>query len=110
MVLVTGNVEERKGVTQFIVQKLVPVEMIKKRASRKMKSLYVKIPAKLQVPEVLNELHSILKRYPGHTKVILYYEKENRMIKLGDENCVDPEGKCLKEISGLLGAECVKLK
>lgn len=110
MVLVTGNVEERKGVTQFIVQKLVPVEMMKKRASRKMKSLYVKIPAKLQVPEVLNELHSILKRYPGHTKVILYYEKENRMIKLGDENCVNPEDKCLKEISGLLGADCVKLK
>lgn len=110
VVLVTGNVEERKGAAQFIVQKVVSTEELKEKTGKQMKNLYVKVPTELHMPDILNKLHSILKKYPGQTGVILYYEKENKLIKLGDENRVGPEEKCLKEISGLLGADCVKLK
>ncbi len=110
IVLLSGNVEERKGAIQFIVQKVVSVRELKDNVSEQMKTLYVKIPAEMQTPAILIKLHSIFEKYPGQTRIILYYEKENKMIKLGDKKRVEPTDTCLKEISGLFGADCVKLK
>ncbi|RST60470.1 DNA polymerase III subunit alpha [Siminovitchia terrae] len=110
VVLVSGNVEERKGAIQFIVQRIVSVGELKHKVNKQSKTLYVKIPTDLQAPTILNKLHSIFEKYPGQTRIILYYEKENKMIRLGDKKRVDPTDTCFKEISELLGADCVKLK
>lgn len=110
IVLVTGNVEERNGAAQFIVQRAAPAATLGSSIGDQMKNLYVKVPAVLHNQDTLNKLYSILKKYPGRTKVILYYEKEKKTIKLGEKSCVNPMAECVDEISALLGADCVKVK
>ncbi|VEF47332.1 DNA polymerase III subunit alpha [Bacillus freudenreichii] len=106
--LVTGNVEERNNAAQFIVQRAISADTLEDNSGQS--KLYIKVPAELHGPDTLKSLHTILGKYPGRTRVILYYEKENKMIKLGEKNCVDPTAACLGEIKSLLGAGCAKLK
>ncbi|MFD1707942.1 DNA polymerase III subunit alpha [Siminovitchia sediminis] len=110
VLLVSGHVEERNGSVQFIVQRMTGADQLKESDSRTGRQLYIKVPAAIHHPETLNKLHTIFKKYPGKTKVILFYEKERKTIQLGNRNDIDPVPSCLEELRSLLGPDCVKLK
>jgi DNA polymerase-3 subunit alpha len=107
ILLAAGHVEERNNQAQFIVKNLIPAENLEIKDK---KTLYLKVTAALHDPVPLNKLKSILKRYPGETDVILYYEKHRRTMKLGGDSRVNPDERCLQELMSLLGEQCVKLK
>lgn len=107
IVLAAGHVEERNNQLQFIIQSVIAAEELEKTEK---KILYLKITEQLHETETLNKLKKILKRYPGKTGVILYYEKKRQTIKLGEKSLVNPAENCLKELQDLLGESCVKLK
>ncbi|MFS0645581.1 DNA polymerase III subunit alpha [Siminovitchia sp. 179-K 8D1 HS] len=107
IVLAAGYVEERNNQMQFIIQSVAAAEDLGKTDQ---KILYLKITEQLHETETLNKLKIILKKYPGETGVILYYEKKRQTIRLGEKNLVNPSENCLKELQSLLGDPCVKLK
>ena len=73
-------------------------------------TLYVKIVSDRHTKEHLLAIKNILKKYPGNTRVSLYFEKENKAIQLSMWDWVNPTDQLLFELFRLIGEENTKLK
>lgn len=108
IVLISGNVEERDGNLQFIIQRIQKADQVESSVHKEI--LYLKIPEKLDQHDVLHLLKTILKRHSGETAVVLHYEKQKQTIKLAQNDWVNPTSSCLQELRQLLGENSVMLK
>ncbi|MBS4222719.1 DNA polymerase III subunit alpha [Lederbergia citrea] len=110
IVLITGNIENRDGHAQFIIQRIEAAEELEfKRKSEKV-TLYLKIPIEMHNRERLLQLREILSKYTGTTAVVLHYESNKQTIKLSNKDRIDPSAECLGDLAKLLGEVNVILK
>ena len=72
--------------------------------------LYIKISVAHETPNNLQRLKSLLRKNPGRTSVILYYEQGSRALELGVDYRVAATPVLLKLIERLLGDETAKMK
>jgi DNA polymerase-3 subunit alpha len=72
--------------------------------------LYIKISASCETPSLMQRLKSLLRKNPGRTSVILYYEQGSRALELGVDYRVAATPVLLKQIERLLGDGTAKLK
>ncbi|RDI44257.1 DNA polymerase III subunit alpha [Falsibacillus pallidus] len=110
IVVIQGNIEERNGKKQLIIQKMMTIEDAVKDKKPMGKKLYVKVPVDKQNPEGLNQIHSILQRFKGSACVILVYENQEKVLQLSRKDWVNPTEECLYELKKLLGEEHVFLR
>lgn len=108
VLLAKGNVEERNGKRQFIIQEMKRPEELAVPADDSV--LFVKIPADLHSPEKLHEVDLIMRKYHGETNVVLHYERNEKTIRLPQKSRVDPHESCLQELRKALGEQNVILK
>ncbi|MFB5164801.1 DNA polymerase III subunit alpha [Parageobacillus toebii] len=99
--LLEGKVEVRKGKAQLVIRKAdVPA----------MEALYVKIRPEHIASGKLFTLKELLKKYHGKTPVFLYYEQEQKMVKLTEEYDVALTDECIASLKALLGDEHIVVK
>ncbi|HLU22523.1 MAG TPA: DNA polymerase III subunit alpha [Bacillaceae bacterium] len=110
IVLINGNIEERSGKLQFIIQKLQPASQLINKQSTSNGTLYIKISNDFNNQKILQDLQHILEGNRGDTKVIVHYESTKRTIKLAEKDWINPSRKCLSELEALLGKQNVILK
>ncbi|WP_062104293.1 DNA polymerase III subunit alpha [Bacillus niameyensis] len=106
-VLVSGNIEQRGEITQFIIQRIQSPEEI---SIPKRPTLYIKIPTELHHQKILYQLQGIFQAHPGSTMTVLHYEKTSQTIRLGSKDWVNVSKTTLTELQNLLGKENVVLK
>ena len=106
LVFLVGRLEMSKGRKQLIAEKLEEVNEVKKKIVDK-RILYLKITSK---QAQLLQLKSILKKYPGEIKVILFYAVEDRYVELSDDFKVSGTNQCLGELCNILGKQNVVIK
>lgn len=110
IVTLNGSIEEREGKRQFIIQSMEDVRIAIERIEEKEPTLYLKIKRELENPELLYSLKSIFKQNSGPTQVVIYYERTEKSIRLGEEDMVNASPKLVDELKILLGENNVILK
>ncbi|MGE7120126.1 DNA polymerase III subunit alpha [Peribacillus sp. NPDC046944] len=103
LAMLQGTLEERSGKTQLIIQYVYPLDQVKDMAQQKNGTLFLKIEAEKQTKDTLQKIKKILIQHTGETKVMLFYERENRYVQLSYWDWVNPSNKLIDLLNGLLG-------
>ncbi|MET3697286.1 DNA polymerase III catalytic subunit DnaE type [Bacillus oleivorans] len=105
ILLAIGNVDERAGKQQLIVNELYKKEEWD-TIQNKLPTLFIHVLNK----EQLWELKTILLKHKGSIPVILIYSNPKKTIRLKRDYWISPSSKALQEIKDLVGQEQVILK
>jgi DNA polymerase-3 subunit alpha len=108
VLLLEGKVETRNGDPQFVVQVVTSLEELKQ--SYKEQKLFLKISPEYENPETLQKLKQLFSEYHGDTEVVMYYEDNQKTIKLPKDFHVTPINECIKRIQEVIGERNVVLK
>lgn len=82
---------------------VMPAASAARRTASREQRVFVRIPADREQPGVLRELRRLLDGHPGPLRTVLYYEREQRTIELGDSVRVKPSRELFAAIGRLLG-------
>ncbi|RFU70745.1 DNA polymerase III subunit alpha [Peribacillus saganii] len=104
-----GSMEEREGKKQLIVQRAFSAENLKEILNSSRARLFLKIEMAQQNAHTLQKLKQTLRKYSGATKVMLYYEREDRYVQLSLIDWVTPGAELLTKLSMILGEKNVRL-
>ena len=110
IVMIQGLLEERDGKPQVNVQQLFSLDEAKQLANEKTGTLFIRIESKLQTNDILQKIKKILLQHHGHTKVMLYYERENRYVQLSLWDWVHPNDQLKNRLIEIVGMGNVVLK
>lgn len=109
VVLLDGAIEKRNGRVQWIVNGVYPLQTMQAYEEMKEATVYIKLASQYEK----SLFYSVTKRlfhYPGYTKVLIYYEKEHKMVQLSSGLSIYPSQACLQALYELVGKENVALK
>lgn len=109
IVLVEGTIEQRNHKLQWIVNGLYSLEQMEVYNEMKEASIYVKLPSQYE-KKLLNQVTKILFHYSGFAKVLIYYEKEHKMVQLSRSLSIHPSEECLGALREVVGQENVVVK
>lgn len=109
VVLVEGTIEHRNHKLQWIVSGVYRLEQMDAYHEMEEASIYVKVSSQYE-KSVLSRVTKILSHYSGFTKVLIYYEKEHKMVQLSRSLSVYPSEECLRALREIVGEENVALK
>ena len=110
LVMLKGTLEERDGKTQLIIQHVYPLEQVKKMKQEINGTLFLKIEAEKQTKDTLQKIKKILMQHSGETKVMLFYERENRYVQLSYWDWVNPTDSLIQALIDLVGKGNVVFK
>ena len=80
VVLLSGYLEYRKGKEQFVVQEAKDFSELTQPGEGV--RLFLRITRYLETKTILEELKSAIRQHPGNTRVVLFYERTNKLIQL----------------------------
>ncbi|MBJ8109852.1 DNA polymerase III subunit alpha [Bacillus cereus group sp. N6] len=109
IVLVDGMIELRNHKLQWIVNGLYPLEEMDVYEEKKDASVYVKLSSQYE-KKLLNQVTKTLFDYSGFAKVLIYYEKEHKMVQLSRSLSIHPSEECLGALREIVGEENVVVK
>ena len=72
-------------------------------AQEKTGTLFLKIESEKQTKDNIQKIKKILIQHSGNTKVMLFYERENRYVQLSYWDWVNPTDNLIDLLNGLLG-------
>ncbi|MBS4173800.1 DNA polymerase III subunit alpha [Bacillus sp. FJAT-49736] len=98
-----GDVEERNGKLQIIVQKIKDIDEIVKNYQYKKEKLYLRFSNDINSTTVIKNVKKIISEFPGETPVVVYYETNNRTVQLTKKEWVNGSEECLLLLKELLG-------
>ncbi|WP_449621467.1 DNA polymerase III subunit alpha [Robertmurraya sp. Marseille-Q9965] len=110
IVFIEGKIDLRDGKKQFVIQNVQEVKTAIDAVKTQEGTLYVRIEKERETSDLLNRLKELLKEYKGNVNVVLFYEKNERTIRLGKEDRITPSGECLSKLKVLLGESNVVLR
>lgn len=110
IVMIQGVLEERDGKHQVNVQQMYSLEETRQMASEKTGTLFIKIESNHQTKVVLQKIKKILLQHQGLTKVLLYYERENRYVQLSLWDWVNPNDRLTERLIEIVGMGNVILR
>ncbi|EMA6342674.1 DNA polymerase III subunit alpha [Bacillus cytotoxicus] len=109
IVLVEGTVESRNNKLQWIINGLYSLEQMDVYNEMKEASIYVKLPSQYD-KKLFNQVTKILFHYSGFAKVLIYYEKEHKVVQLSRSLSIHPSEECLRTLREIVGKENVVVK
>jgi DNA polymerase-3 subunit alpha len=72
--------------------------------------VYVKIAADFEQPDKLQQLKALLKLHTGPLGVVLFYERDQRLLALSDQYHVKPSPDLFRLVETIMGKESVRVK
>ncbi len=102
VVLLHGRVNANGEDNKVIAEQLTPV------IKRKTDSVYIQI--KKSSLELITRLQLILRSYPGHSPVYLYFPGDKKLARTPEEFWLDLSTPALIELRELIGADNIKVK
>ncbi|MFJ7363239.1 DNA polymerase III subunit alpha [Peribacillus frigoritolerans] len=103
LVMLQGTLEERDGKTQLLIRNVYPLEKVKQMKEEKNGTIFLKIEAGKQTKDTLQKIKKILMQHSGETKVMLFYERENRYVQLSYWDWVNPTDRLMQALFDLVG-------
>nr|WP_309476899.1 DNA polymerase III subunit alpha [Bacillus sp. ISL-34] len=103
LVMLQGTLEERDGKTQLLIRNVYPLEKVKQMKEEKNGKIFLKIEAGKQTKDTLQKIKKILMQHSGETKVMLFYERENRYVQLSYWDWVNPTESLMQALFDLVG-------
>jgi DNA polymerase-3 subunit alpha len=79
-------------------------------AAPKEQRVYVKIAADFEQPDKLLQLKTLLKLHTGPLGVVLFYERDQRLLALSDQYHVKPSPDLFRLVETIMGKESVRVK
>ncbi|EIT85446.1 DNA polymerase III DnaE [Fictibacillus macauensis ZFHKF-1] len=108
LLIVEGRVEHKNEGKQVILEKATSLLDAASRPEPKKETLYLKIDEDSISAHKLQHVKELLEHSEGSTPVILYYERQNKTVKIG--HSIAATTKLLSAITALLGDGNVVLK
>ncbi|MFC4183344.1 DNA polymerase III subunit alpha [Saccharococcus thermophilus] len=99
--LLEGKLDVRAGKPQLVIRQVLPLDT---------KALYIKIRPEHMAAGKLFTLKALLRKYHGNTPVFLYYEQEQKMVKLAEEYNVSLTDESIAAFKELFGHEHIVVK
>ncbi|CAH0346224.1 DNA polymerase III subunit alpha [Bacillus sp. CECT 9360] len=110
ILMLKGTLEEREGKKQLIVQEAFPPDDLKRMMEEESSRLFIKIEKEKQTAASLQKIKQVLSQHNGTTKVMLYYESEDRYVQLSMWDWITPSAALLQKLKKIAGEENVVLK
>ncbi|MDF2671059.1 MAG: polymerase subunit alpha, partial [Paenibacillus sp.] len=76
----------------------------------KAQRLYVKIAADHETAAILTSLQAVLREHDGSMPVVLFYEREQKLLALGEQYRVKPSPPLIQAIEAIMGAGAARVK
>ena len=108
LALFLGRMEFRNGNRQFNVEEVKPLGPL--RESIQDMKVYIRVDTAVHDKAILLRLKELLEANKGKTEVLLYYARENRTLRLKEEQWINLESDCIPKIKVLMGPENVVMK
>ncbi|TLS39131.1 DNA polymerase III subunit alpha [Pseudalkalibacillus caeni] len=105
-----GKIQAENEESKLIVSKAIDLNDLKAKEKQERTVLYLKIEKDRKEEGILYSLKEILSEFPGNIQVILYYEKDKKVIRLENKWAVDPTETCISRLKSLLGENNVVQK
>ena len=110
IVMIQGLLEDRDGKPQVNVQQMYSLEETQRLASEETGTLFIRIEGNHQTKDVLQKIKKKLLQHRGNTKVMLYYERENRYVQLSLWDWVNPNEHLKNQLIEIVGIGNVILR
>lgn len=107
VVLLSGYLEYRKGKEQFVVQEAKDFSELTQPGEGV--RLFLRITRYLETKTILEELKSAIRQHPGNTRVVLFYERTNKLIQLSDHYRINLDSDGIYALRNILGPENVRI-
>lgn len=95
---------------QPVQPKTQPQQESVRGAASRAQRLFVKITAEHEQPQRLGQLQALLQKHAGAMPVVLFYEREQRLLALSEAYHVKPSPSLIREIGELMGADSARVK
>ncbi|HEX3015284.1 MAG TPA: DNA polymerase III subunit alpha, partial [Desulfobacteria bacterium] len=79
-------------------------------SSPKQAEVYVKLPGNSKDLQLTERIRMILGKYPGAVPVYLYFEHENKVLKVNRALWVEASAELQRELAETWGPDCIKIK
>jgi DNA polymerase-3 subunit alpha len=109
MLLIEGTISMRNNKKQWVINGLYPLDEIEEYEKYRYSTVYIKVSSQYE-KAVLSKVTAAAFHYPGYAKVLIYYEKEHRMVQLSRMFSVHPNESCLQALREAAGQENVVCK
>ncbi|WP_110927207.1 DNA polymerase III subunit alpha [Bacillus massiliglaciei] len=103
ILMLQGSLEEKDDKVQLIVQEIYTADQLKRLKESGAGTLYLRIKPEKQTNGLLQKIKKILSKHKGDTKVLLFYERENRYVQLSFWDWVIPGEELAAELQKVLG-------
>ncbi|KWW20133.1 DNA polymerase III [Peribacillus simplex] len=103
VIMLQGTLEERDGKNQLLIKSVYPLEKVKQMKEEKNGTIFLKVEADKQTNDTLQKIKKILLQHGGETKVMLFYERENRYVQLSYWDWVNPTDSLLQALIDMVG-------
>jgi len=111
IIIADVQTEFRDQKLQLIMKDVKTVDtFINQVKEKKQQTLFIKVEKNLQEQHIFENLKRTLKQNSGNTPVVIYYEREQKTIKLQKEYWVNPTEQCIASLNTLLGNINIVLK
>ncbi|MGE8078596.1 DNA polymerase III subunit alpha [Peribacillus loiseleuriae] len=110
IIMVQGRIEVRDGKTQMIMDEVYSLDALQEMKAESTSRLFIKVPKEKQTNDTLRKIKQVLVKHKGMTKVMLYYESENRYVQLSLWDWIAPNGAIMMQLEEIIGKENVILK
>ncbi|PLT31172.1 DNA polymerase III subunit alpha [Peribacillus deserti] len=105
-----GSVETKDGKKQLIVEDSYSIEDLERHTNEEAYRLFIKVEKDKHTKQLLTRIKKLLQNHKGLTKVVLYYEKEDRYVQLPMDQWISAGEGCLRQLGQLVGPDNVVLK
>jgi DNA polymerase-3 subunit alpha len=110
-VIVEGTFDNRNGRSQLVVSQLYPMKVFYDQIKLEQNtSIFIKISNNLTNDFITKEINKISRKYPGQSKVYLYFEASNKTLLLDEELRISPEETCINLLINVFGTSNVVVK
>ncbi|OEG00073.1 DNA polymerase III subunit alpha [Vulcanibacillus modesticaldus] len=110
-ILVQGRISYKDEEPTIIVKKITLLSFLEKiKKEKQITRLIIKISVNNDKRNKLNQLKNLLSRFKGSIPVILYYERNKRLIRLSDEYRIKYDENFKHSVEELLGSGSIIIK
>lgn len=110
IIFLRGKISGRDEMPKIIAEEIIPMDEVKSRFTR---SICIDMTTTGLVPELLNEVKTILSTYKGTTPSYLSFKDpkgKSALLNLGDDLRVKASDDLFVSLEKLLGENCVKIR
>lgn len=103
ILLIQGYSEMRNERKQFVIQEIYPIEQLQSLKEQWQQTIFIRVTKEKHTKEHYLQIKNLLLKYPGSTRVKIFFEQNNKTVLMPMWNWVNPSPSFLQMMQKSVG-------